>query len=291
MKTNHGFTLIELLVVISVISMLASVVLAALSPARAQARDARRLQDIHQIDLAVQQYILDNEHPPEWDGCETQSVTLNSGTVSGCVAVSTSALSGTGSTAAWTTFTSAISKYMPTVPNDLCTSGTCIAANGTRLGYTYIPPVAMKYYCANGSSCGSGYSASSSYQITAGLEGGGTSGGNTGNSIVTTPVVTMIVNGSPRPANHDFTVNGSDNIQLGWVGTGFGSTYMYEQKCGLSSLNGYGFGEVILYNYDYHNNMFFTLFNSAVKEPFPRKIGVSCVYQGKTYTDYVNLYR
>ncbi len=184
--TSRAFTLIELLVVISIISMLASVVLAALSPARAQARDATRKQEVHQLDIAVQQYIADNNGvPPEWAGCEYQTAgsdPISESEVSGCLAVSTSGVDGTGN-AAWSSFKSAISKYMPTVPVDPCT-GSCIASNGTQLGYTYIPPAAMRYYCSqNGYVCSSGSSGSGNYQITAGLEGGGTSGGITGNGV------------------------------------------------------------------------------------------------------------
>ena len=57
MKNNQkGFTLIELLVVISIIGLLASVVLVSLNSARARARDARRISDIHQIQLALESY-------------------------------------------------------------------------------------------------------------------------------------------------------------------------------------------------------------------------------------------
>lgn len=46
---EKGFTLIELLVVISIIGLLSSIVLTSLNSARAKARDAKRIMDIHQI--------------------------------------------------------------------------------------------------------------------------------------------------------------------------------------------------------------------------------------------------
>jgi len=53
-KKYKGFTLIELLVVIAVIGMLASIVLVSLGPVRKKARDARRMSDIRQVNLAME---------------------------------------------------------------------------------------------------------------------------------------------------------------------------------------------------------------------------------------------
>lgn len=53
---NGGFTLIELLVVIAIIGVLASIVLASLNSARTKSRDARRITDVKQIQLALELY-------------------------------------------------------------------------------------------------------------------------------------------------------------------------------------------------------------------------------------------
>lgn len=51
-----GFTLIELLVVIAIIGLLSSVVLASLNTARMKSRDAKRLSDMHQMQIALELY-------------------------------------------------------------------------------------------------------------------------------------------------------------------------------------------------------------------------------------------
>ncbi len=61
---QHGFTLIELLVVIAIIGVLSSVVLASLNSARQKGRDARRVSDIKQLQLALELYYDANAKYP-----------------------------------------------------------------------------------------------------------------------------------------------------------------------------------------------------------------------------------
>ncbi len=61
-QKNRGFTLIELLVVIAIIGILSSVVLASLNTARKKARDARRVSDMKQLQLALELYFDANSN-------------------------------------------------------------------------------------------------------------------------------------------------------------------------------------------------------------------------------------
>lgn len=65
---RRGFTLIELLVVIAIIGILSSVVLASLNSARKKGRDARRISDIKQLQLALELYYDANgQYPTQLD--------------------------------------------------------------------------------------------------------------------------------------------------------------------------------------------------------------------------------
>ena len=57
---NKGFTLVELLIVISIIAILASIVIAKISGSRQNANYLKRLNDINQVDLALQRYSVVN---------------------------------------------------------------------------------------------------------------------------------------------------------------------------------------------------------------------------------------
>lgn len=63
-RSKKGFTLIELLVVIAIIGILASIILASLNSARIKSRDARRIADVKEIQLALELYFNSNNAYP-----------------------------------------------------------------------------------------------------------------------------------------------------------------------------------------------------------------------------------
>lgn len=106
---NKGFTLIELLVVIAIIGVLASIVLASLNSARRKSRDARRITDVKQIQLALELY---------FDG-QTNQYPVGSGTCSLAVAYGLEALLTSG--------------YIPQIPRDPLSGNT----DATSICYRY----------------------------------------------------------------------------------------------------------------------------------------------------------
>jgi prepilin-type N-terminal cleavage/methylation domain-containing protein len=80
-RLQRGFTLIELLVVIAIIGILASIILASLATAQAKGRDARRVSDIKEIQLALELYYDANgNYPANLYG--TPSVLVSQGYIS-----------------------------------------------------------------------------------------------------------------------------------------------------------------------------------------------------------------
>jgi prepilin-type N-terminal cleavage/methylation domain-containing protein len=76
----RGFTLIELLVVIAIIGILSSTVLASLSTARMKARDAQRILNVKQLQIALINYGADHGSYPNCadpgyaGGCDYQNL-------------------------------------------------------------------------------------------------------------------------------------------------------------------------------------------------------------------------
>ena len=67
---GKSFTLIELLVVIAIIGLLAALIIPNLTQIRAKARDAKRVEDLRQLQTALEMYYSDYNHYPVWtSGC------------------------------------------------------------------------------------------------------------------------------------------------------------------------------------------------------------------------------
>jgi prepilin-type N-terminal cleavage/methylation domain-containing protein len=79
MNNKHGFTLIELLVVIAIIGILSSVVLASLNTARQKGRDARRISDVKQLQLALELYYDSHQTYPAATGGAPSSLLSSEG--------------------------------------------------------------------------------------------------------------------------------------------------------------------------------------------------------------------
>jgi len=78
---KRGFSLIELLVVIAIIAILSAVVVVSISGSRSKARDAKRISDIAQIQLALEQYYDKCRSYP--NGITVDSITAVDGSCKG----------------------------------------------------------------------------------------------------------------------------------------------------------------------------------------------------------------
>ncbi len=76
---RRGFTLVELLVVIGTIGMMSMLLLASMSTYRVRARDAVRLNDIRQVQNALEMYYVTNKQYPVCAGGSFCDVDCGSG--------------------------------------------------------------------------------------------------------------------------------------------------------------------------------------------------------------------
>lgn len=176
---KRAFTLVELLVVISIVSMLASVVMVQISLAQANGRDAVRTQQIKQIDLATQMYVDTYKKTPELDktGCDRISEsTPDAQAASACFAVSTAEV-GSQQHRNWIAYREALEEFIQ-LPDDPC-AGSCVSSSEFDIGYTYVAPLAVQYYCDNGGEC---TASDDAYQVYAPMERQTVPSGNRGSS-------------------------------------------------------------------------------------------------------------
>jgi prepilin-type N-terminal cleavage/methylation domain-containing protein len=68
MSAHKGFTLVELMVVIAIIGILSTVGVIVYSTAQQNGRDSRRIQDVQEIQKAVEQYYTSNSSLPVASG-------------------------------------------------------------------------------------------------------------------------------------------------------------------------------------------------------------------------------
>lgn len=119
-KTQKGFTLIELLVVIAIIGILSSVVLASLSTARQKSRDAKRISDIGQVQLALELYFDRTQSYPS-----TTPAICGAGGTTACVP--TTATAANGIDAAIVGLADVKQQFLPKAPVPAGGGGTAVA--------------------------------------------------------------------------------------------------------------------------------------------------------------------
>lgn len=119
MKKAAGFTLIELLVVIAIIGILSAVVLASLSSSKMRANDAKRMSDLHQIQIALSLYYTQNGAYPIISAWATsEATTYDAGPK-------------------WTALQTALSPYIAKLPHDPNPTGTSGSWANGNYHYAY----------------------------------------------------------------------------------------------------------------------------------------------------------
>lgn len=129
----RGFTLIELLVVISIISFIASILIVAFHSAIQKGRDAKRVEDIAQLQKGLELYYQDHNAYPDSGG-----------------AVAPDFAWSTSNDSSWQALQNELAPYLPTLPNDpLVRPGADFnswAGNGIGTGNTWTGYYAYSYY-------------------------------------------------------------------------------------------------------------------------------------------------
>src|SRR3989338_1593038 len=115
---RRGFTLIELLVVVAIIGLLSSIVLTSLNGARVKARDAKRMEDLRQIRIAIELFYDDNNYYPS----------------AGCWDCNNYRYSNTGS---WDSLAADLAPYIKSLPEDPVNTSGCGPWQTNCFTYSY----------------------------------------------------------------------------------------------------------------------------------------------------------
>jgi prepilin-type N-terminal cleavage/methylation domain-containing protein len=149
-RRSNGFTLIELLVVIAIIGLLASIILASLNTARQKGRDAKRVSDVKEIQLALELYYDANSGYP-------------------------------------TSLAPLAPSYISAIPTDPSSSATC--TTGTQAGcYDYVPLTGLATSGCGAYHLGTSLEVNDTVTLTGDADGttGGTYGSGTSDGSVCT---------------------------------------------------------------------------------------------------------
>ncbi len=140
LKKQKGFTLIELLMVIAIVGILAAVVISSLNSARERSRDAQRIRNIQEIHNAVELYISQNGHAPDFGDSSC------SDPLSGNTSCYTTEFSGGYP---WSELESELSPYISKLPKDPC-GIKCYQKSNTKyegyFAYYYTAPALLGAY-------------------------------------------------------------------------------------------------------------------------------------------------
>jgi type II secretory pathway pseudopilin PulG len=126
---------------VAIIGVLSSVVISSLNTARAKGRDARRIRDIQEINKAIQLYIADRGHAPNFG--DNVCSTVGSGSGSRC-SVSDVEVSY-NYTYHWVDLANELSPYIKKLPKDPCGAACYKNINGVDyfFNYQYFAPGAF----------------------------------------------------------------------------------------------------------------------------------------------------
>jgi prepilin-type N-terminal cleavage/methylation domain-containing protein len=141
---KKGFTLIELLVVISIVGLLSSVLLASVGTARAKARDAKRVSDMRQVQLALELYRDANGSYPTGTSGGNRENSCGTGT-------GTNSMIGKWDSALVALVTQ---KFLPELPED--PKGSVYNSAAPQFCYTYLTETAYSTWTSCGSQDGTG---------------------------------------------------------------------------------------------------------------------------------------